>query len=365
MKNSENKGILNALNNFAENGDYMKRFKKLNILTELRLLSLHHMIFPAITIAICFILLNLIDFDNVFRPTTYKNSFDAYLAYTNGEESVTVTIPTLKYTGYNIMKGDRVVSVYYYDLTSDKCMFYKLDMQYESVEDIPRTLTDVHISGKLVEPDGLAKNMMESFAQSISWNYESLRACSFPVIMDEKEYNPNVYYFLYILILVGIFYSLYVLATCIILFIAPYLHPAYFKIKPYYKDMSYFKMIDMINNNLDEKVLIKAGRMYITDSFFINLGIHEVSIMPLDQIVLAYNHGKLITFFGIHIKMNHTLHLRGYKNVKVLASRKKATHVTIITDYIRDNYPNIIWGHTKENIKAYKQILATEKANNK
>ena len=65
MKNSENKGILNVINNFAENGDYMKRFKKLNILTELRLLSLHHMIFPAITIAICFILLNLIDFDKL------------------------------------------------------------------------------------------------------------------------------------------------------------------------------------------------------------------------------------------------------------------------------------------------------------
>ena len=54
--------------------------------------------------------------------------------------------------------------------------------------------------------------------------------------------------------------------------------------------------------------------------------------------------------------------MRGFKNIRVLASQKKATHVTIVTDYIREHYPNIIWGHTKENIKAYKQILETDKA---
>ena len=126
--------------------------------------------------------------------------------------------------------------------------------------------------------------------------------------------------------------------------------------------MRYFDMVDMINDELDNNICVTSGRMYITSEFFINLGRHEVSIMPLNQIVLAYNHGQLISFFGIHIKMNHTLHLRGFKNIRVLASQKKATHVTIVTDYIREHYPNIIWGHTKENIKAYKQILETDKA---
>lgn len=344
----------------------MKRLKKINILWQIRILSLQHMISPAIIITVAFLLLNTIDFDSVFSPTLYRSSFDAYSAYTRGSDNVTVTIKTLRYTGYNIMRGEKVVSVYYYDLSSERCMFYKLDMNYNSIEDIPKTLNDVTISARFKEPDGLARSMMESFAQSsIDWTYEGLMSITFPVIMDEREYDPNLYYILHSFITVSVFYGLYLTAVNIILMLAPYLHPAYLKIKPYYKNISYFKMIDLINDEFDKNILVMAGGMYITESYFINLGRHEVSIMPLDQIVLSYEHGKLFSFFGIHVKINHTLYFRGFKNISILASRQESTNVTIITDYIREKYPNIIWGHTKENMKAYKQILSTEKATEK
>lgn len=364
MKNSRNKGILNIthVKYYTENGDLMKRLKKINILWRIRILSLQHIILPAVIIIAAFLLLNIIDFDSVFSPTLYKNSFDAYSAYTKGSDNVTVTIETLKYTGYNIMKGEKVVSVYYYDLSSERCMFYKLDMTYDSIEDIPKVLNNVTISARFKELDGLTKTMMESFVQSIGWTYDALLSIAFPVIMDEREYNPNLYYILYGFLIVCIFYNVYLAGINLILMIAPYLHPAYVKIKPYYKDIPYFQMIDFINDEFEENILVMSGPMYITESFFINLGRHEVSIMPLAQVALAYEHGELLSFFGIHLKINHTLYLRGFKNIRILASRQQSTNVTTITDYIRENYPNIIWGHTKENIKAYKQILATEKA---
>lgn len=343
----------------------MKRFKPVNIISEIRLLSFKLMIIPVLTISIAFILLNVINFEGIFVPPTYRTSFEAYSGYTKGDTVATVELSSLKYTGYNIMKNDKVVSVYYYDLKGERCMFYKLDMAYDSVNDIPNELTNVRISAELVEPDGLAKNMMESFSLSIGWTYDGLSAITFPVIMDAHEYSPLLYYVLYGLIIIFLFYSLYLIACNLLLVIAPYLHPAFIKIKPYYKDTSYFSMIDNINDNFENNLVIKSGHMYITDKYFVNLGPHEICIMPLNQILLGYNHGQLISIFGIHIKMDHTLHFKGYKNVRISATRKKATHVTIITDYIRENYPDIIWGHTKENIKAYKQILATEKANKK
>lgn len=352
-------------NYYTENGGLMKRLKKINILWRIRILSLQHIILPSVIIIAAFSLLNFIDFDSVFSPTLYKNSFDAYSAYTKGSNNVTVTIETLKYTGYNIMKSEKVVSVYYYDLSSERCMFYKLDMTYDSVENIPKVLNNVTISARFKELDGLTKTMMESFVQSIDWTYDALLSIAFPVIMDEREYNPNFYYILYGFIVICIFYSLYLAAVNLILVIAPYLHPAYFRIKPYYKDIPYFQMIDFINDEFEENTLVVSGPMYITESFFINLGRHEVSIMPLSQVVLAYEHGELLSFFGIHLKINHTLYLRGFKNIRILASRQQSINVTTVTDYIRDKYPNIIWGHTKENMKAYKQILATEKATEK
>ena len=343
----------------------MKRFRKKDILKEIRLLSLQHMILPVIFILISLAIIQIINFDNIFNPKLYRSSFDAFSAYKKGEENVTIHVDTLKYTGYNIIRGDEVVSVYYYDLSGEQCMFYKLDMNYKSTEEIPQTLKDVTISARLTEQDGLSRNMMESFAQSINWTYDGLSSITFPVIMDEHEYNLGWLYILYIMIILIIFYSLFLTAGNILVLIAPYLHPAYMKIRPYYKHMSYFDMIDMINQDFEEHILVTAGKMYLTDRFFINLGNREVCIMPLDQILLAYNHGQLFALFGIHLRMNHTLHLYGSRNIRIHASNKKATHVTIITDYLREHYPTIIWGHTKENLIAYKQLLHTEKATKK
>lgn len=343
----------------------MKRFKKRYILTEMRKLSLFHIIIPALIILLGFFALYVIDFDSIFHPNPYINSFDAYSAYVAGEDELIVKISELKYTGYNIMKNDKVDAVYYYDLYGGKCMFYKLDMQYDSVEEIPQIINDKIISVKVTEMDGLSQNMIESFASSINWTSDGLSAITFPVIMDEREYNTNIYYVVYVLILIAIFYSLYLAAQNIIICIAPYLHPAYLRLKPYFKDVSYFEMIDMINENFDNEVIVQAERMYITDKYFINLGTLEVSIIPLEQIVLAYSHSKMYTLFGIHLHMKHTLHFCGFKNIKIHASGKQATHVTTIMDYLRENCPTIIWGHTKENIKAYKQLLATERANDK
>ncbi len=341
----------------------MKRFKKTSIFRQLRILSLKHMIVPTIMSITAILFLTYINFDGIFNPVTYQNSFDAYSAYTDGTDNIHLHLGELKYTGYNIMKGNKVKYVYFYELSGDKCMFYKLDMNYDSVADIPRVLTDVEISAKVMKTDGITKNMMESFAQSINWNLEGLESVCFPVYVNEHEYNPTIYYIFYIMLASIVFYSLYPLTSNLFIVIAPHTHPAYRRIRVYYPDMKYDELVDMINDNFQNNVLVTAGKMYVTDLFFINLGPREVSIIPLDQIVLAYDHGQLLKFLGIHIRMSHTLHFRGYKKVKILASGKKATHTTIITDYIRDKYPTIIWGHTKENILAYQQILATERAN--
>lgn len=343
----------------------MRSIKKYSILGQIRWMSLRHMIVPVMMLLIALVVMQRADFDNVFSPVIYTNSFDAYSAYNKGKDNVVVSINELKYTGYNIMKGDKIVAAYYYDLNGERCMFYKLDCTYESMEDVPKVLRNQSISAKFVTPDGITQNMMESFATSINWTYEGLSSITFPVFLDEREYNVMIYYILYIFLIAVTFYSVYVIAGNIILFITPYLHPAYMRIKIYYPDMTYFEMIDYINENYRDNVLIKAGRMYLTDEFFINIGPKEVSILPLSQVVLGYEYGQLFALFGIHIKMNHTLHLRGFKNVRIHASNKKATHVTIVMDYLRENYPDIIWGHTPDNIKAYKQIIAAQKISEK
>ncbi len=341
----------------------MKRFKKKYLPAEIRKRSLFHMILPTVVILVCFFILYKVDFNHIFHPEPYTNSFDAYNAYSQGEDEFVVKISSLKYTGYNIVKNEKISQAYYYDLYGGKCMFYKLDISVDSPTDIPQVLVDKILTVKVSETDGLYQNMLESFASGINWNASGLSNITFPVIMEESKNSTNIFYLIYAAIIIAIFYSAYIMAQNILVSICPYLHPAYLKLKPYYKDISYFEMIDNINDNFDNNVIIQAEEMYITDKYFINMGNHEVSIIPLDQIVFAYNHSQLHTFFGIHLHMHHTLHFRGYKNIRICASHKKAPDTTVITDYLRENYPGIIWGYTKENLKAYRQLLSTERAN--
>lgn len=148
-----------------------------------------------------------------------------------GGNNITVSIPLLKYTGYNIIK-EMLSPLFIITICPvTKCMFYKLDMNYKSVSDIPEILENVTISAKFEEPDGLSRSMMESFAKSIQWTYDGLSSITFPVIMDEHDYNPSVYYIFYGLLIILVFYSLYLIAINLLIVIAPYLHPGYIRIK--------------------------------------------------------------------------------------------------------------------------------------
>ena len=100
--------------------------------------------------------------------------------------------------------------------------------------------------------------MMESFlAKSIQWTYDGLSSITFPVIMDEHDYNPSVY--LHFLRSVNYTCFLQSVSDCDFrLLIAPYLHPAYIRIKPYFKDMRYFDMVDMINDELDNNICVTS-----------------------------------------------------------------------------------------------------------
>lgn len=333
--------------------------------TAIRRTSLKNLIIPLFSVIAAVVIYVCIPFSDVFDPITVKSAAEAVELYNSGHSYARITVEELNYTGFDIKDGDLVKASYYYEITNNKCTYYLLDD--ELVKKKPMQLTNVSINVRLSEKDGLFENMMSAFALNLGWSPEGMAGATNSIVIDQTSYNIGTYAVLYVMIILVIIYGV-VLVTSNLLFICvPYVHPVFIK---YCGSRSYsiIKTINILKNDLENNVILQAGDMYITDNNFFNLGKNEVSIISLKKVVTCYEHGKLRSVFGIHLKISHTLYMRGYSYEKLVATGKETTDIAEVMDFLKEKYPSIIWGHTKENkiivrnaIKEYREQRKLEK----
>lgn len=318
-----------------------------SILTAIRKTSLKRLLLPFILVVMVITIYYFMPFSDVFHPKKASSSAEAIALYNGKHQYAKINLEELYYTGFDIMSGDDVKASYYYEITNNKCTFYLLDR--ELVEDKPLVLTNISINVKFNNKDGLFKNMISSFSQSLGWTSEGMQSITSSVVMEQTEYHFFRYAVLYGVIVIFLLYSVAIITANIIFILVPWVHPTMLKYYYSNNDISISKSLQGLKNEIENNVSLYAGNMFITEKYFINLGPNEVGIIPLSKIVIGYEHGKLRSIFGIHLKITHTLHLKGYGFDKVVATGKEDTDVTEVMHYLTDEYPDIIWGHTKEN----------------
>ncbi len=337
----------------------VKIFFNNKIMCAIRKASAKHLLLPVFSIAAAIVLFVILPFNDIFNMKTASTSSDALKLYKEGYEYATINLSTLRYTGYDVMVGKEVKASYYYDIVNEKCTFYLLDSELVKNRDLE--IKNISIKVKFEEPDGVFDNMLVSFANSLGWTTQGLTNITVPVIMNQEEYNEDIYVVLYIVLVLVIAYSSALITINLLFILFPMLHTSWLTTYSYSIIRGMKKTISEVLNELDELVIVQAGDMYITEKYFINLGKNETSIMPLSKIVFAYEHAKLRSIFGIHLKVTHTLNLRGLEFKRVIATGKEATDMSVIIDYLKAEYPDIIWGHTKENRKMARKIMLKER----
>lgn len=312
----------------------------------IRLVSLRNLFLPVVSVIIALGIYYFMPFRDVFSPTKVKSSTEAITLYNQGHRYANVNIDKLYYTGFNIMAEGEVTASYYYEISDNRCVFYILSG--DIVKNTPNELEKVNVIVKLEEPDGLLENMITAFAVTIGWTPEGVSAAAGTVVMDQTAYHLERYVISFILLVAFVIYSMTLVTINIIYILAPAIHLSLLK---YYatRPFGIKRALRELEKDFEKRQQISAGNMYITRRYFYNLGKKEVHIVPIENIIMCYDHGRLISIFGIHIKMLHTLYFVGKNGEKIVSSEKKATDVVEITDYLRETYPDIIWGHTKEN----------------
>lgn len=327
----------------------------------IRIVCARNLIFPFIVAITALFIYYVLPFRQVFNPVRANGSAAAVKLYDQGYKYAKVKLEKLYYTGFDLMDDGETVASYYYELADGKCTFYILDN--ELVVNKPQVINNVEFNVKLSDINGLTENMMNSFAGSIGWNAGSMLEITSKAVMDETEYHRGMYTIAFFIVMAAVIVSVVFITIYILCILFPFIHISLIRLYAEHPFGLRTALADL-THELDN-IKAESGNMFITENYFFNLGPKDVSMIPLNRIIMAYEHGRLISIFGFHFRLTHTMHMRGKYGERIVASGKNIGDLEIIIGYLKENYPDILWGHTKENRLAAKEIIKENKKKRK
>ena len=304
-------------------------------------------------------LLVFLPFDKVLEPKVVSSTEEAIEAIEEGYEYLEISMTRLIYSGYDYMRDEDVYGQYYYDLVDGKeCLFYLLKPENEINRET--YIYGVNKKVKVEETNGIFNNMLSMFSNSIGWTEEGVKDITKEYILSEVSYHYNVFLLLYILLLATLIYGVALLIYSFLVIAFPILCPRIIIAKWLFKSgrhSSLTNFVRLVARETEDENAINIGSMYITKHFILNMDTKDFDLVPIDRIIIAYEHSTLKSFLGMHLKVSYTLHLKCSKLMRFHISRKTLEEANSVLDYIRENKPDTLVGYTNENKELVKEIV--------
>ena len=202
--------------------------------------------------------------------------------------------------------------------------------------------------------------LLSMFSNSIGWTEEGVKDITKEYILSEVSYHYNVFLLLYILLLATLIYGVALLIYSFLVIAFPILCPRIIIAKWLFKSgrhSSLTNFVRLVARETEDENAINIGSMYITKHFILNMDTKDFDLVPIDRIIIAYEHSTLKSFLGMHLKVSYTLHLKCSKLMRFHISRKTLEEANSVLDYIRENKPDTLVGYTNENKELVKEIV--------
>ena len=333
--------------------------KTRQIYNKIRKIYLRNIILPIVAILIPLGLLHFIPFEEILKPRVVNSVGEAIEAVEQGEKYLEISFDQLIYSGYDYMRDEDVYGQYYYEIADgDKCVFFILQPEKEVSRDT--YIKNVNKRVKVEKTNGIFDNMLSMFSNSIGWTEEGVRDMTKDYVLSEMTYHYNVFLFLYVLILAAFAYGVLLLLYSFIIILFPVLCPRIIVAKWLFRSgrhSNLFKFVEVVARETEAEGAINIGSMYITKHFILNLDSRDFDLVPIDRIIIAYEHSTLKSFLGMHLKVTYTLHLKCSKLFRFHIPKKTLEEANSVLDYIRENKPDTLVGYTSENKELAKEIV--------
>ena len=333
--------------------------KAREIYKKIRKIYMRNILLPIAAIVFPLGLLVFLPFDKVLEPKVVSSTEEAIEAIEEGYEYLEISMTRLIYSGYDYMQDEDVYGQYYYDLVDGKeCLFYLLKPENEINRET--YIYGVNKKVKVEETNGIFNNMLSMFSNSIGWTEEGVKDITKEYILSEVSYHYNVFLLLYILLLATLIYGVALLIYSFLVIAFPILCPRIIIAKWLFKSgrhSSLTNFVRLVARETEDENAINIGSMYITKHFILNMDTKDFDLVPIDRIIIAYEHSTLKSFLGMHLKVSYTLHLKCSKLLRFHISRKTLEEANSVLDYIRENKPDTLVGYTNENKELVKEIV--------
>lgn len=319
----------------------------------IRKISLKNNIIVIFPLIIMMVALLILPFKEVLQPKAINYTTDISRAFESGDDYISITFPKIYYTGYTLTSSSDLKGYYYYYIANERIIFI-LVSDY-NCKGQP-TLTNYKCTGKLTEWDNDLREVMSEFSRDLNFSITGLSSISYECMINECKYHFYFYLYLLIYIVVTSLLIITFIIHNIIISTIPELHPSYTKLKMLNRK---YKSRDILIELEDP--LYTEGQLNITENFIISFDKNGLTILPIQDILWAYEHSKFHRFLWIKFKQSYNIHFTCKKNIKAVLNGYSKEQLDFIINYLTEHYPNILIGYSKENKNAVSKHFSRKK----
>lgn len=286
-----------------------KQMKNSFILLTIRRTLLRQLVFPILLFLTALVALIKVPKSNFLspRPLNYKSHYENF--YNRDLPYVNVTVPELNDTGCIYSVNGRTEGYYYYTLTDGFCQFYLLDNR-EGSEQNEGKIAGLSLKGRLVEMDEREYDtLLREMAGGLDWNVSSLRDMTAPYVVSTLPYPVYLTVLLHFLVYGCLFLSLADIVCSLFYIWEPHRSPT-FRYLGSFGDIR--TLLPKVEIEMKHVCIAKAGNIYLTPSYIVNVDTVRSMILPLESVVWIYYHSRMLSlpgFIRYHFRMNYTLHI--------------------------------------------------------
>lgn len=334
-----------------------EQMKNSVILSTIRKTLLRQLVFPVLLLFTALFALFMVPKSNFLfpRPLNFRSHYENF--YNPNLPYVSVTVPEIFYSGCNYLVNGRTEGYFYYTLTDGFCQFYLLDEKVDSGRD-ELSFTGLSFKGRLIELDEREYDtLLREMAAGLDWTASSLRDMSAPFAVSTLPY-PVFLTVLFHLLAYG----------CLFLSLADILSSLYYIWKPHcsptFRYLGGFgdirTLLPKVEIEMKHVCIAKAGDIYLTPSYIVNVDNVKSVILPLESVVWIYYHSRMLSLPGFvryHFRMSYTLHIVADDGKTYDFTRKKKEALDFIITSLEQRDYDILLGYSDENRRLAKEIL--------
>lgn len=321
----------------------------------IKLISKKNLLFPGIIAIVMILILVLVPVKQIFDPPTAESIDDIVRIYKEGGKYVHVSLQNLNYSNFDYYTNKQSRQAAYYFLLDEEngpsCIFFLIPS--EDTNGKAKVLETYDAKAKFITGDVRFETFINGFAQDIGWDSEALKEISFGFAVSQFDYRPGLTVMLSVLVIAVLAICvLYMLVNILFIFL-PHLHPSCRRLKKFGLDGEDFSEID---RELKDDLLIHAGNIYVTENYIVDIGKHNIWMIPLFNIVWAYSYGTWNSLVKKN-KLKYSLVIITSPKAKITIAGNRKRDVEDVLSFLENNYTHITVGYSDELREKMEKLL--------